>query len=125
MLPVESVASNGADESAVVKAGKKGWLRKRSRFTHRWKQTWVQLEGCQLLYGETEEKAAKRISLGGAVLETEEGSGAFEWSITARDSKRSLRLRAGGAAERQAWMLALCEAQVRSAPHANTACVLQ
>ena len=55
MMAVESATSNGADENSKLKEDKKGWLSKRTHFTHRWKTTWFQLKDTQLLYGQNEE----------------------------------------------------------------------
>lgn len=54
---MESVSADGAEEdsSAAVKAERKGWLSKRSRFTNRWRRTWFELKDGQLLYGRSEE----------------------------------------------------------------------
>lgn len=56
MNAVESATSNGTNaNSAEIKDEKKGWLSKRTQFTHRWKPTWFQLNETQLVYGENEE----------------------------------------------------------------------
>ncbi|CAB1340411.1 unnamed protein product [Coregonus sp. 'balchen'] len=96
-MAVVSATSNGADENSfAVKEDKKGWLSKRTHFTHRWKPAWFQLKETKLLYGENEE-----------------------------DRKRTFFLRAGTTSEQQGWMEAICEAQLSSRDHATNACVVQ
>nr|XP_046147215.1 pleckstrin homology-like domain-containing protein [Oncorhynchus gorbuscha] len=127
MMAVVSATSNGADENLVeIKEDKKGWLSKRTHFTHRWKRAWFQLKETILFYGENEEKLLKPINLVGAVVEVVEGGdGSFEWTITPKDRKRTFFLKAGTIAEQQGWMEAICEAQLSSRDHATNACVVQ
>ncbi|XP_067097314.1 pleckstrin homology-like domain-containing protein [Osmerus mordax] len=125
MMAVESATSNGADENSKLKEDKKGWLSKRTHFTHRWKTTWFQLKDTQLLYGQNEGKPVKSIDIVGAVVETDEGGGSYGWTITPKDRSRTFYLRAESVVDQQGWMLAVCEAQLTSTEHASNACVLQ
>ena len=52
MTVVESATSINGD---TKQQDKKGWLSKRTQFTHRWKPAWFQLKDTQLVYGENEE----------------------------------------------------------------------
>ncbi|KAL0967276.1 hypothetical protein UPYG_G00250200 [Umbra pygmaea] len=127
MMAVVSATSNGVDEKSIaINEGKKGWLSKRTQYTHRWKKAWFELTDSQLLYGEDEKKRLKIINLVGAVVETVEGrDGSFEWTVTPKDRKRTYFVRATSTAEQQEWMEAICEAQLISRDPATKTCVLQ
>lgn len=58
-------------------------------------------------------------------MELLDGEDTFGWTVTPRDSKRTFFLMADAAEERQAWMTAICEAQLSSKDHNSNACVVQ
>ncbi|XP_036438693.1 pleckstrin homology-like domain-containing protein [Colossoma macropomum] len=122
-MAVVSATSNGATEDA--EGSKAGWLSKKTQFTRRWRPAWFQINQSRLLYGPNEKTAAKTISLIGARVEALEDDGRFGWAITPKNSKRTFFLRAGSAEEQQEWMVAVCEAQIKSGKHASNACVVQ
>ncbi len=55
----------------------------------------------------------------------EDDDGTFGWTLTPKHSKRTFTLRASTAEEQQAWMSAICEAQLTSEGHSSNACVVQ
>ncbi|XP_066532455.1 pleckstrin homology-like domain-containing protein [Hoplias malabaricus] len=129
MMAEGCATSNGAGEKRLEdpeeEKGKSGWLSKKTQFTRRWKPAWVQIKHSQLLYGANEQTAVKVIRLIGAQVEALEGEGHFGWTITPKHSKRRFVLRADSAEEQQDWMVAICEAQMKSGEHASNACVVQ
>ncbi|XP_059354003.1 pleckstrin homology-like domain-containing protein [Carassius carassius] len=127
-MALESATSNGTTDENHPEKGdewKKGWLLKKTHYTKRWKMMWFHIREGQLVYGFNEKSAEKAINLVGAKVEMLEGAGALVWSVTPRDSERSFLLQARTAEERQAWMSAICEAQLSSQQHRSNACVLQ
>ncbi|KAL6486650.1 hypothetical protein MHYP_G00060420 [Metynnis hypsauchen] len=122
-MALVSATSNGATEDA--EGSKAGWLSKKTQFTRRWRPAWFQIQQSKLLYGANEKSSAKTISLIGARVEAQEADGRFGWTITPKNSKRTFFLRADSAEEQQEWMVAVCEAQIKSGEHAPNACVVQ
>lgn len=53
-MAVVSATSNGSVENTGERVGKRGWLLKRSHFTHRWKRAWFELQDNILVYGDDE-----------------------------------------------------------------------
>ncbi|XP_043076091.1 pleckstrin homology-like domain-containing protein [Puntigrus tetrazona] len=128
-MALESATSNGTtDENHPEEREerKKGWLFKKTHYTKRWKIMWFQIRDGQLVYGFNEQSAEKAINLVGATVEMLEGdAGRFGWTLTPKHKKRTYILRANTAEEQQAWMSAICEAQLTSEEHSSNACVLQ
>ncbi|XP_056118646.1 pleckstrin homology-like domain-containing protein [Rhinichthys klamathensis goyatoka] len=126
----EAATSNGKTDETHPKENdvwKEGWLFKKTHYTGRWKLIWFHIrEDGQLIYGCNEKSAEKAINLIGArVKMLEDYDGPLGWEITPKDSKRTFKLRAGGAEEQQAWVTAICEAQLSSEQHSAKACVVQ
>ncbi|XP_041105377.1 pleckstrin homology-like domain-containing protein [Polyodon spathula] len=120
--------SNGViRDSAVLAADKQGWLSKRTQFTHRWKPVWFVLKETQLLYGENEKEAQKKINLLGAhVKEVDGNEMTFTWTITPKGGKRTFFLKANSESEQREWIQAICDALVKSsAGHASSTCTVQ
>ncbi|XP_051954603.1 pleckstrin homology-like domain-containing protein [Xyrauchen texanus] len=127
-MAVESATSNGTtDETHPEERDecKKGWLFKKTQYTKRWKRVWFHVRDGRLFYGVNEQLAEKTINLVGAKVEVLDDDGRFDWTVTTQDSIRTFILRADSAEERQAWMTAICEAQLSSQEHNSNACVLQ
>ncbi|XP_036406062.1 pleckstrin homology-like domain-containing protein [Megalops cyprinoides] len=121
-----SATSNGAlENTSETVESKTGWLSKRTHFTYRWKPAWFKLGETKLLYGDKEEETRKSIDLVGAKVDVMDGDGVFGWTVTPKDGKRTFCLRAGSELERQDWMLAICQAQLRARAQPSNACVLQ
>uniref|UniRef100_A0A8C2JR97 Si:ch73-111k22.3 n=1 Tax=Cyprinus carpio TaxID=7962 RepID=A0A8C2JR97_CYPCA len=127
-MALESATSNGTtDENHPEESdGRiKGWLFKKTHYTKRWKMMWFHIRDAQLVYGFNEKSAEKAINLVGAKVEMLEGDGKLGWTVTPKHSTRSFMLQASTAEEQQAWMSAICEAQLSSEQHSSNACVLQ
>ncbi|KAI7799716.1 pleckstrin homology-like domain-containing protein [Triplophysa rosa] len=127
-MAVESATSNGTTDeshSGEIEKCNKGWLLKKTHYTKRWKQLWFHIRDGNLFYGVNEESTEKAINLVGAKVELLDGEDRFGWTITPRDSKRTFFLGTDAAEERQAWMTAICEAQLSSKDHNSNACVVQ
>ncbi|XP_063078748.1 pleckstrin homology-like domain-containing protein [Engraulis encrasicolus] len=134
-MAVVSATSNGSVENTGERVGKRGWLLKRSHFTHRWKRAWFELQDNILVYGDDEKRACKQINLLGAemvLLKGEASSSCCGWTVTPsadgsrhRHQHRTYFLRASTAEEQQQWMEAICEARMRAGEQMPHACVLQ
>ncbi|XP_015209860.2 uncharacterized protein [Lepisosteus oculatus] len=127
-MAVVPATSNGVAENTngTIRV-KKGWLSKRTQFTHRWKPAWFVLKETELLYGDNEEEPRKTINMVGAHIGAGDGRDTqYSWTVTPKDSKRTFFLRAGSEAEQQEWMQAICEVMLGSsnARHLR-ACAIQ
>ncbi|KAI4903134.1 hypothetical protein NFI96_033600 [Prochilodus magdalenae] len=126
-MAVASATSNGSTGKRLEEAeeSKTGWLSKRTHFTRRWRPAWFQIQDSKLFYGGNEKNASKAISLIGAQVEALKDDGRFGWTVTPKNSNRTFFLRADSAEEQQEWMVAICEAQMKSGAHTSNACVVQ
>ncbi|XP_039604037.1 pleckstrin homology-like domain-containing protein [Polypterus senegalus] len=125
----ESATSNGSLRNFTTheSTSKRGWLFKRSHFTHRWKPAWFVLHETQLMYGKNETAPLKKINLIGAhVKEADSSNQEYIWTVTPLDSKRTFFLKAGSEVEQQEWMEAVAEVLMKSSKGGSYhACIVQ
>ncbi|XP_033646521.1 rho GTPase-activating protein 24-like [Asterias rubens] len=116
--PEEGSKTAGNEAEGVTENMKCGWLRKRTKLSHKWERRWFLLKsnhGNTLQYGNDAESLDKSIPLiGTEIAEAEIDRKKFVFRLKPSDTRRTYYLQAESKEELQVWMQAICFAKAAS-----------